>query len=55
MTFIDRWNPVRVSAYWAVFSIIGIFMNWTWVFVDSTGQGIFLALPWNRSDQCAAD
>ena len=41
MTFIDRWHPVRVSAYYSVFSIIGIFMNWAWVFVSLPGKLFF--------------
>ena len=41
MAFIDRWNPVRVTAYWSVFATIGILMNWVWIFVTLPGKLFF--------------
>jgi Na+/melibiose symporter-like transporter len=32
--FIDRWHPLRVAVYLAVFSVITAGMNWVWVFVE---------------------
>lgn len=32
--YIDRWHPLRVSAYLSVFAIISVFINWVWAFVD---------------------
>ncbi|OHB58902.1 MAG: hypothetical protein A2Y12_17630 [Planctomycetes bacterium GWF2_42_9] len=41
MSCIDRWHPVRVSAYWSVFATIWVFMNWVWVFVNLPGKLFF--------------
>jgi MFS family permease len=40
-TFIDRWHPLRVSAYAAIFGIIHTFMPWVWIFVSLPTQIIF--------------
>lgn len=34
MVFIDRWHPLRVSAYYTVFAVVSIFMHWVWLFVS---------------------
>ncbi len=40
-TFIDRWHPLRVSTYAAVFGLIHTFMPWVWIFVSLPTQIIF--------------
>ena len=40
-TFIDRWHPLRVSAYASVFGLIHTFMPWVWIFVSLPTQIIF--------------
>ncbi|MEI6422456.1 MAG: MFS transporter, partial [Lentisphaerota bacterium] len=40
-TFIDRWHPLRVSAYVSVFGLIHTFMPWVWIFVSLPNQVIF--------------
>jgi len=32
--YIDRWHPLRVTAYLSVFSVVTVLMNWVWAFVD---------------------
>ena len=32
--YIDRWHPLRVSAYLSVFAIVSVGMNWVWAFVQ---------------------
>lgn len=39
--FIDRWHPVRITAYAVAFSLIGIAMNWVWIFVKLPGDIYF--------------
>jgi MFS family permease len=31
--FIDRWHPVRITVYVALFNMIALSMNWIWIFV----------------------
>jgi len=39
--FIDRWHPVRVNTYLAVFGIVGNLMGWVWLFVSIPGKYYF--------------
>ncbi len=39
--YIDRWHPLRVTAYMAVFTVVGNFMNWKWVFISLPGEYFF--------------
>lgn len=39
--FIDRWHPVRITVYAAIFSVIGLSMNWIWIFVTLPGNFYF--------------
>jgi len=39
--FVDRWHPLRISAYNAVFSAIGGFGGWIWVAVTLPGTVYF--------------
>jgi len=39
--FIDRWHPVRVNAYLAVFGIVGNMIGWVWLFVRLPGSYFF--------------
>lgn len=39
--FIDRWHPVRITAYSSVFSLIALSMNWVWIFVNLPGDFYF--------------
>lgn len=39
--FIDRWHPVRITAYAVAFSLIGVAMNWVWIFVSLPGDIYF--------------
>jgi len=36
--FVDRWQPIRVNAYMAVFSVISASMGWVWPFVHISGD-----------------
>ena len=38
---IDRWHPMRVSAYAMLFAAVGFLMNWVWVFVSLPGIYFF--------------
>ena len=39
--YVDRWHPMRVSVYIAVFAVVGNFMNWKWVFITLPGEYFF--------------
>ncbi len=39
--FVDRWNPVRIVTYNAVFSLISQIMPWVWIFVSFPGNYFF--------------
>ena len=39
--FIDRWNPLRVTVYVSVFSIVAGAMGWVWIFVTLPGTYFF--------------
>ena len=39
--YIDRWHPLRVTVYVAVFAVAGNFMNWKWVFISLPGEYFF--------------
>ncbi|MEI8245714.1 MAG: MFS transporter [Lentisphaerota bacterium] len=39
--FIDRWHPVRVNAYLAIFGVAGNLMGWVWLFVSIPGNYFF--------------
>ena len=39
--FIDRWHPLRILVYAAVFSAVGISMGWIWIFVTLPGKYFF--------------
>ncbi|MFA6292989.1 MAG: MFS transporter, partial [Victivallales bacterium] len=39
--YVDRWHPLRVAVYIAVFGIVGNFMNWKWVFISLPGEYFF--------------
>lgn len=39
--YVDRWHPMRISAYGAVFGFIGVSMGWVWIFVDIPGNFFF--------------
>ena len=39
--YIDRWHPLRVTVYVAVFGVVGNFMNWKWVFISLPGEYFF--------------
>ena len=45
--FIDRWHPLRVTVYVAVFTIIHSFMPWVWIFITLPGNIFFwMLLGW---------
>lgn len=39
--FVDRWHPLRVGTYIAVFAVIANAMTWVWVFVSLPGTIFF--------------
>ena len=39
--FVDRWHPLRIYAYLAVFTAATGFSNWVWLFVSVPGQVFF--------------
>ena len=39
--YIDRWHPLRVTVYVMVFTVVGTFMNWKWVFISLPGEYFF--------------
>ncbi|MEI8079991.1 MAG: hypothetical protein WCH61_10240, partial [bacterium] len=39
--FVDRWHPLRISVYGAVFGTLGSFMSLVWVFVTLPGTYFF--------------
>jgi Na+/melibiose symporter-like transporter len=39
--FIDRWHPLRITVYLSVFTVIGAFMAWVWIFVSLPGTVFF--------------
>ena len=39
--FVDRWHPLRIGVYAAVFGLVSISMNWVWIFVTLPGDYFF--------------
>ena len=39
--FVDRWHPLRICVYGAVFGVIGSFMSMEWIFVTIPGNYFF--------------
>lgn len=39
--FVDRWHPVRISAYLSVFTFVAGWMSWVWIFVSLPGALFF--------------
>lgn len=39
--FVDRWHPLRIAAYLAVFTAMTGLSNWVWIFVSLPGQVFF--------------
>ena len=39
--FVDRWHPMRITAYLGIFGIISVCMNWVWIFVTLPGNYFF--------------
>jgi len=39
--FVDRWHPLRISVYGAVFAVLGSFMSLVWIFVTVPGNYFF--------------
>lgn len=39
--FVDRWHPMRIFVYLAVFGSITTCMNWVWIFVSLPGSCFF--------------
>jgi MFS family permease len=39
--FVDRWHPLRICVYGAVFGVIGNFMSMVWIFVTVPGEYFF--------------
>ena len=40
-TLVDKWNSVRVSAYWLAFAAFTAITNWVWLFVDTPNPQVF--------------
>ena len=39
--FVDRWHPLRICVYGAVFGVLGNFMSMVWIFVTIPGNYFF--------------
>jgi len=39
--FVDRWHPLRITVYGAVFGVLGSFMSLVWIFVTIPGNYFF--------------
>ncbi len=39
--FVDRWHPLRICVYGAVFGVLGSFMSMVWIFVTIPGNYFF--------------
>ena len=39
--FVDRWHPLRITVYGAVFGVLGNFMGLVWIFVSIPGNYFF--------------
>jgi MFS family permease len=39
--FVDRWHPLRICVYGAVFGVLGNFMSMVWIFVTLPGNYFF--------------
>lgn len=39
--FVDRWHPLRICVYGAVFGVLGNFMSMVWIFVTVPGNYFF--------------
>jgi MFS family permease len=39
--FVDRWHPLRITVYGAIFVVIGNFMSMVWIFVTIPGNYFF--------------
>jgi MFS family permease len=39
--FVDRWHPLRITVYGAVFGVLGSFMSLVWIFVSIPGNYFF--------------
>ena len=39
--FVDRWHPLRITVYGAVFSVLGNFISMVWIFVTLPGDYFF--------------
>ena len=39
--FVDRWHPLRISVYGAVFGVLGSIMSMVWIFVTVPGSYFF--------------
>ena len=39
--FVDRWHPLRICVYGAVFGVLGYFMSMVWIFVTLPGNYFF--------------
>lgn len=39
--FVDRWHPMRISAYLSVFGFVAGWMSWVWIFVSLPGTLFF--------------
>ncbi|MEI8244980.1 MAG: hypothetical protein WCI51_04070 [Lentisphaerota bacterium] len=39
--FVDRWHPLRITAYGAVFGVLGSVMSMVWIFVSLPGDYFF--------------
>ena len=40
-SLVDKWNSVRVSAYWSAFAAFCVLGNWVWLFVDLPNPTVF--------------
>ena len=39
--FVDRWHPLRITVYGALFGVLGSFMSMVWIFVTIPGNYFF--------------
>ena len=40
-SLVDKWNSVRVAAYWSAFGAFSVLGNWVWLFVDTPNPNVF--------------
>ena len=41
---VDRWHPVRVTAYLAAFEVFFVFNNWVWLFIPAPHPWLYVTL-----------